>query len=42
MRWLVMQAAVSILRRRPPAAEALRAWALRIAARRGKHVAVVA
>jgi transposase len=42
MRWLLIQAAVSILRRRPPEAEALRAWALRIAARRGKHVAVVA
>jgi transposase len=41
-RWLLIQAAVSILRRRPPEAEALRAWALRIAARRGKHVAVVA
>jgi hypothetical protein len=35
-------AAVSILRRRPPAAEALETWARRIAARRGKHVAVVA
>jgi len=41
-RWLLIQAAVSILRRRPPETEALRAWALRIAARRGKHVAVVA
>ena len=41
-RWLLIQAAISILRRRPPAAEALWAWALRIAARRGKHVAVVA
>jgi transposase len=41
-RWLLIQAAVSILRRRPPEAEALRSWALRIAARRGKHVAVVA
>ena len=41
-RWLLIQAAVSILRRRPPEAEALRLWALRIAARRGKHVAVVA
>ena len=41
-RWLLIQAAVSILRRRPPQAEALRTWALRIAARRGKHVAVVA
>jgi transposase len=42
MRWLLIQAAVSILRRRPPQAEALRTWALRIAARRGKHIAVVA
>ena len=42
VRWLLIQAAVSILRRRPPAAEALWTWALRIAARRGKHVAVVA
>jgi transposase len=41
-RWLLIQAAVSILRRRPPQAEELRTWALRIAARRGKHVAVVA
>jgi transposase len=41
-RWLLIQAAVSILRRRPPQAEALQTWALRIAARRGKHVAVVA
>ena len=41
-RWLLIQAAVSILRRRPPEAEALRTWALRLAARRGKPVAVVA
>ena len=41
-RWLLIQAALSILRRRPPEAEALRTWALGIAARRGKHVAVVA
>jgi len=41
-RWLLIQAAVSILRRRPPQAEELRIWALRIAARRGKQVAVVA
>jgi transposase len=40
--WLLIQAAVSILRRRPPQAEELRTWALRIAARRGKPVAVVA
>jgi transposase len=41
-RWLLIQAAVSILRRDPPQAEELRTWALRIAARRGKQVAVVA
>ncbi len=41
-RWLLIQAAVSILRRRSPEAEALRAWALSIVARRGKHIAVVA
>jgi hypothetical protein len=39
---LLIQAAHSILRRRPLEAEALYTWALRIAARRGKHVAVVA
>ena len=42
MRWLLIQAAVSILRRRPPQAEALRTWALHLAARRGKAIAVVA
>jgi transposase len=42
VRWLLVQAARSILRCRPPAAEALWTWALRIAARRGTHVAVVA
>ena len=42
VRWLLIQAALSILRRRPSAAEALWTWALRISARRGKHVAVVA
>jgi transposase len=41
-RWLLIQAAVSILRRCPPQAEDLRTWALHIAARRGKQVAVVA
>ena len=41
-RWLLIQAAVSILRRRPPEAEALRTWALHIAARRGTHSATVA
>ena len=34
-RWRLIQAAVSIRRRRPPQAEELRTWALRIAARRG-------
>lgn len=42
MRGLLIQAAVSILRRRPPQAEALRTGALHIAARRGKAIAVVA
>ena len=42
VRGLLIHAARSILRRRPPAAEALWTWALRIATRRGKHVAVVA
>jgi transposase len=41
-RWLLIQAAVSILRRHPPQAEELRTWARRIVARRGKQVAVVA
>ena len=41
-RWLLIQAAVSILRQPPPPAAALHTWALRIAARRGKPVAVVA
>ena len=38
----MIQAAVSMLRRHPPQAEALQTWALRLAARRGTHVAVVA
>ena len=42
VRWLLVQAAVSILRRRPPTTDALRRWALHIAARRGKQIAVVA
>jgi transposase len=41
-RCLLIQAAVSILRRRPPRAEALWTWAGRLAARRGNQVAVVA
>src|SRR5438128_2360905 len=42
MRWLLVQAAVSILRCRHRQTEALRGWATRIAARRGKKIAVVA
>ena len=42
-RWLLTQVALSILRRRSlKDAEDLRLWALRIVARRGKHIAVVA
>jgi len=41
VRWLLVHVALSILRRRSPAAGALWTWALRIAARRGTHVAVV-
>jgi uncharacterized RDD family membrane protein YckC len=42
MRWLLVQAAVSIRRCRHPQTEALRVWAMRVAARRGKKIAVVA
>ena len=42
VRRLLVQAAVSMLRRPDPRTVQLRAWALRIAARRGKKVAVVA
>jgi transposase len=42
MRWLLVQAALSILHRRRPEAEALRIWGKRLAARRGKKVATVA
>jgi transposase len=42
VRRLLVQAAVSILRRRDPRTADLRQWALAIAARRGKKVAVVA
>jgi len=41
-RWLLIQAALSILHRRYPLTEALRAWGMRIAARRGKKIATVA
>ena len=42
VRWLLVEAAWGILRSRRPEVAALRAWALRIAARRGKRIAVVA
>jgi transposase len=42
MRSLLVQVALSILRLRSPRTEVLRAWAERIAARRGKKIAVVA
>jgi transposase len=42
VRWLLVQAAVSMLRVRHPGTAALRAWALRVAARRGRFIAVVA
>jgi transposase len=42
MRWLLVQAAVSMLRLRDPRTVALRRWATGIATRRGKKIAVVA
>jgi transposase len=42
VRWLLIQAAVSMLRLRAPRTVELRDWAGRIAARRGKKIAVVA
>jgi transposase len=42
VRWLLIQAAVSMLRLHDPRTAALREWAGRIAARRGKGIAVVA
>jgi transposase len=42
VRWLLVQAAVSILRVRHPGTAGLRAWALAITARRGRFIAVVA
>src|SRR6266436_4135711 len=42
VRWLLIQAAVSMLRLHDPRTAALREWAERIAARRGKGIAVVA
>ena len=42
VRWLLVQAAVSILRVRHPGTAALRDWAVRLAGRRGRFIAVVA
>ena len=42
MRWLLVEAAWSILRATGVETAALRAWGLRIAARRGKRIAAVA
>ena len=42
MRWLLVEAAWRVLRTKDPAAAALRAWAERIAARRGRSIAAVA
>ena len=42
MRWLLVQAAVSMLRLRDPRTVALRRWAMGIATRRGRKLAVVA
>src|SRR5215472_5717147 len=42
VRWLLIQAAVSMLRLHDPRTATLREWAGRIAARRGKGIAVVA
>ena len=42
MRWLLVEAGWGLLRSRSPEAAALRAWGLRIAARRGKRIAAVA
>jgi transposase len=42
VRWLLVQAAVSMLRLHDPRTAWLREWASRIATRRGKCIAVVA
>lgn len=42
VRWLLVQAALSLRRSRDPRTTALAMWANRIAARRGKHIATVA
>ncbi|MFQ5567630.1 MAG: IS110 family transposase [Paracoccaceae bacterium] len=41
-RWLLVEAAWSVLRSKRPSTEELRTWALRIALRRGTRIAVVA
>ena len=42
MRWLLVEAGWRVLRSADPAAAPVRAWAERIALRRGKRIAVVA
>ena len=42
VRWLLVEAAWRILRSKDPASARLRAWAGRLAARRGKRIAIVA
>lgn len=42
LRWLLVEAAWRILRSKSPETAALRAWAMRIAMRRGKRIAAVA
>ena len=42
MRWLLVEAAWRLLRTKSVEAAALRAWAHRVAGRRGKKIAVVA
>ena len=42
MRWLLVEAAWTILRSKSPETAAVRAWTVQIAQRRGKRIAVVA
>jgi hypothetical protein len=42
MRWLLVETAWRILRSSNPALAGLKAWALQLAARRGKRIATVA
>ena len=42
MRWLLVEAAWTIMRSKSPGTAALRAWTVQIAQRRGKRIAVVA